>query len=53
MHIYADKGSVDITVTQMWTATWSLAGQSGTLDGATTSGAIDDFQLRELEAVID
>lgn len=53
VHIYADKGSVDITVTQTWTATWSLAGQSGTLEGATTSGAIDDFQLRELEAVID
>lgn len=52
VHIYADKGSADITVTQAWTATWNLAGQHGTLQGATTTGTINDFQLRELEAVL-
>lgn len=53
VHIYADKGSVDVTATQDWTATWTLAGANGTLGGMRTSGSIDNLQLRELEAVLD
>lgn len=53
VHIYADKGSVDVTATQDWTATWTLGGASGTLDGMQTTGNIDNLQLRELEAVLD
>ena len=49
-HVYKDTGVVDITVTQNWTATWSLAGQSGTISGLSSSGSIDDFVVREVQA---
>jgi hypothetical protein len=49
-HVYRDVGIVDITVTQHWTASWSLAGQSGTITGLRSSGVIDDFVVREVQA---
>lgn len=49
-HVYGNTGVVDITVTQNWTATWSLAGQSGTISGLSSSGTIDDFVVREIQA---
>ena len=49
-HIYERTAVVDITVTQNWTATWSLAGQSGTISGLRSSGTLDNFAVREVQA---
>ena len=49
-YVYRDVGTVDITVTQNWTATWSLAGQSGTISGLVSSGDLEDFDVREVQA---
>ena len=50
-HVYSDAETVDITVTQHWTAQWSLAGQSGTITGLRSSGELPDFVVREVQAV--
>ena len=49
-HLYQRTGVVDITVTQNWTATWQLAGQSGTISGLTSSGTLENFVIREVQA---
>lgn len=51
-HLYGDKGEVTITVTQEWTATWAVGGASGTLGGMSTTGAIEQFHIGEIEAVL-
>lgn len=50
-HVYRNTGAVDVTVTQNWTATWSLARQSGTVPGLSTSGTIDDLPVEEVQAI--
>lgn len=50
-HVYRDAETVDITVTQSWTAQWSLAGQSGTITGLSSSGDLPNFVVREVQAV--
>jgi hypothetical protein len=50
-HVYQDTGVVEITVSQRWTARWTLAGQSGTVGGLSSSGALPDFAVREVQAV--
>lgn len=50
-HVYKDSAVVTITVTQNWTAQWSLAGQSGTITGLVSSGSLPDFAVREVQAV--
>lgn len=49
-HVYQRTGVVDITVTQNWTASWSLAGQSGSITGLSSSGTLDDFAVNEVQA---
>lgn len=39
-------------VTQHWTATWRLGPWSGTLNELQTEGRIDDFLVRQLQAVV-
>lgn len=51
-HAYQWAGTYDVVVTERWTATWSLAGQSGVLRELRTTGRIDDFPAREIQAVI-
>jgi hypothetical protein len=51
-HEYIWTGHYDIVVTERWTATWSLGGQSGTLRELRTTGRIDDFEVRQVQAVI-
>lgn len=51
-NVYGDAGMVDVVVTQEWTARWRLGGASGTLGGLQTSGVIDDFEIRQIQAVI-
>lgn len=50
-HVYQDARTVDITVTQNWTAQWSLAGQSGTIGGLSSNGQLPNFVVREVQAV--
>lgn len=51
-HEYVWAKAYDIVVTERWTATWSLGGKSGTLRELRTSGTIDDFPARQIQAVI-
>jgi len=51
-HTYTDMGRYDVTVTQHWTASWTLAGQSGRIPGLRSAPAvIDDFEVIQLQAV--
>ena len=50
-HFWTDADAYDVRVVQRWTATWELAGRRGTLGGLSTEGLIDDFPVRQLEAV--
>ncbi len=51
-HEYQNVGSYDVVVTERWTATWSLGGQSGVLRTLQTTGRIDDFPVEQIQAVI-
>ncbi len=50
-HTWTHAGRYDIVVTQRWTATWALAGRTGSLVGLTTEGRLEDFEVRQLQAV--
>ncbi len=51
-HDYVWARTYDIVVTERWTATWQLGGRSGTLRELRTSGRIEDFPARQIQAVI-
>jgi hypothetical protein len=51
-HQYSKVGVYYIVVTEQWTATWSLGGESGVLRTLQTSGTIVDFPVEEIQAVI-
>lgn len=51
-HDYIWAGQYDIVLTERWTATWSLAGNSGVLRELRTTGRIDDFPARQIQAVV-
>lgn len=51
-HQYTDVGSYDVVVTERWTATWRLAGESGVLRTLQTTGRIDDFPVQQIQAVV-
>jgi hypothetical protein len=42
-HQYVDVGNYDVVVTEKWTATWRLGGESGTLRQLQTVGRISNF----------
>lgn len=50
-HSWTTARPYDIAVVQEWTATWRLGEASGTLDGLTTEARIEDFPVRQLQAV--
>ncbi len=50
-HVYERTATVTVTVTEEWTATWQLAGQSGTLDALRTEAVIAEFPIHEIQAV--
>ncbi|MDP9071063.1 MAG: hypothetical protein M3N68_07225, partial [Actinomycetota bacterium] len=50
-HYWTNAGRYDIVVTQRWTATWHLSGSSGELSELATVGRIEDFEVRQLQAV--
>ena len=51
-HDYLHVGTFDIVVTERWTATWRLGGESGVLRTLQTTGRIDDFPVEQIQAVI-
>lgn len=51
-HDYVWAGTYDIVVTERWTATWRLGGESGVLRQLRTTGRIDDFPARQIQAVV-
>lgn len=51
-HQYIDVGTYDVVVTERWTATWRLGGESGVLRTLQTTGRIDDFPVQQIQAVI-
>ncbi len=51
-HTYDNVGSYTVTVTETWTATWSLGPVTGTLGQLQTAGAIPNFAVRQVQAII-
>ena len=51
-HEYQRVGTYDVVVTERWTATWSVGGQSGVLRTLQTVGRIDDFPVEQIQAVL-
>ena len=52
-HFWTDAATYDVTVTQRWTGRWTLGEASGIVDGLETQGVIDDFEVRQLQAVVN
>ena len=52
VHEYIWTGEKDVVVTARWDATWQLAGRSGDLRDRDVTARIDDFPVRELQAVV-
>ena len=50
-HVWQDAGTYRVTVTQDWFATWRLGGQSGYLQGLSTTAVLPAFEVRPLVAV--
>ncbi len=50
-HDYQWAGRYTIVVTEHWTATWHLGGGSGNLRRLRTEGRIDNFEVRQIQAV--
>jgi hypothetical protein len=50
-HAWDDVGRYDVTVVEVWTATWSLAGADGSLAALRTQATIRQFEVRQLESV--
>ncbi|MGI8685089.1 MAG: hypothetical protein ACR2MO_08400 [Acidimicrobiales bacterium] len=50
-HFWTDARTYDVRVEQRWRATWRLGEARGTLAGLVTEGRIDDFEVRQLQAV--
>lgn len=51
-HDYIDVGAYNVVVTENWTATWSLGGESGVLRRLRTTGTINNFPVEQIQAVI-
>jgi hypothetical protein len=51
-HQYINVGTYNIVVSEKWTADWSLGGEAGTLRQLQTTGRIDAFPARQIQAVI-
>lgn len=52
-HVYENAGTYQVTVQEHWTATWRLAGATGTLAGLATTATIPAFRAEQLQAVIN
>lgn len=52
VHTYDYMGTYTVTVTEDWSATWALGGETGTLSGLHTQATITGLRVEELEGVI-
>lgn len=52
VHEYIWAGEKDVVVTARWDAIWQLGGRSGDLRDRDITARIDDFPVRELQAVV-
>lgn len=50
-HVYTDLGRYDVVVTVEWVAHWSIGERRGTVRDLRTSGRIEDFETRQVQAV--
>lgn len=50
-HVYEDSGSYTIALREEWSATWSLAGSTGTVTGLVTSATIHNFVVKQLQTI--
>jgi hypothetical protein len=51
-HTYDNVGTLTVTLTENWTATWTLAGAGGTLGQLHTQATIPNFAIRQIQAII-
>ena len=51
-HTYDFTGTVNVTVREVWTATWALGPAHGALSTLHTTGTVPGFPVRQLQAVI-
>jgi hypothetical protein len=51
-HTYERVATVTVTLTERWTATWSLGAARGTLDELETQATLPNFAVRQVQAVI-
>src|SRR5206468_10644338 len=51
-HDYLNVGTYNVLVTEKWTATWRLGGESGVLRTLQTTGRINNFPVQQIQAVI-
>jgi hypothetical protein len=51
-HVYDFVGNYAVTVAQLWTATWTLGNQHGTLTQLLTQATIAGFPVQQVQAVI-
>jgi hypothetical protein len=51
-HTYDNVGTYTVRVLEVWTARWTLGGQSGTLRQLLTQAIIPNFTVRQVQAVI-
>ena len=51
-HTYDFTGTVNVTVREVWTATWALGPAHGALSVLHTTGTVPGFPVRQLQAVI-
>lgn len=51
-HTFEFVGSYNVLLSEGWSATWTLAGASGTLGGLRTTATIAGFPVQQVQAVI-
>ena len=52
-HVYTHARAYDVIVKTNWVAHWSVANESGNLEGLSRTERIDGFSVRQLQAVRD
>ena len=50
-HTYTHAGAYDVVVAKTWTAAWRVGSTEGSFTDLATEGRIDDFEVRQIQAV--
>ncbi len=51
-HVYENSGTYTIGLRENWSATWSLAGYSGAVNGLATSATIKNLVVKQLQTIL-